>query len=695
MTRKSSNETMRETSSVTTRTVLGYLRVHGGEEAVRAVVATAGLSENIGELEQAGHWVSYATRIRLFEAAVARLGDPHAMFEIGRSSVRQNVAPSVTLAMRALGSPAKIYRYLPRMASKYSTTSTMTYLGGTATSARFAFRLHDGYEHSRLDCEYCQGLLAAVPEGFGLPPARISHPECESDGAPACIYEVSWERQGRWLRRSSGELVRAELEIAALRGQLADLRSAAADLVGGDDLAHVLQRIVERAATAVLARGYLLAIRTEDSSEPPRALPRAGARRGADARRRPVGRPRSRACRRGGRRDLRTTAPRPARRRARPRAAGARGRSRCPPGLRRHAAAAVDMMTALQDSRRDAERARELLDLAHQLADADRPNAIARVVAAALPGIVGCDTAGVWLWDEDARRLRPAATTGGADSADGAAVVDDILAINPDAIPEMAQFLADPQPMVVSPSTVSPDIARVLAARGLNQVVAVPLFVEGRLHGVVAAGWRDSAPAGVQGSDLMARLQGVGQQAASALRNAALAERVRHQAEHDELTGLPNRRLFAARLDDALTGKRRDDREAIGLLFCDLDGFKEINDRYGHGAGDDLLRQVADRLSDTVRDGDQVARLSGDEFAILLPRVADVREAEAVATRIVAALAVPFDVDGREVSISASVGIALDAQRDVPGEALLRDADQAMYVAKQAGRNRVAIFPAS
>jgi diguanylate cyclase (GGDEF)-like protein len=293
------------------------------------------------------------------------------------------------------------------------------------------------------------------------------------------------------------------------------------------------------------------------------------------------------------------------------------------------------------------------------------------------------------LWDEEARLLRASAKAG---SLAGSDEPEPVSTVSPDAIPELAAFLENPQAMVINTATAGSTVGSILADRGLGQVIVVPLLVDGRLHGVAAVGWSGSRHIGDRNGDLMARLRGVGQQAASALRNASLAERVRHQAEHDELTGLPNRRLFGARLDDAITGKRREDREAIGLLFCDLDGFKAINDRFGHAVGDELLRQVAHRLTSTVRDGDQVARLSGDEFAILLPRVVDAPEAEVVAGRIVAALAEPFDIDGRIVSITASVGIALDAQREIPGDVLLRDADQAMYAAKQAGRNQTAVF---
>ena len=175
---------LRETSSVTTRTVLGYLRLQGGDEAVEAVLAAAQLPDTLAELENPNHWVSYDSRIRLFQVVTDHLG-ASAMYEIGRSSMRQNVAPSVHLALRHLGSPRKIYRVLPRLVAKYSTTSTMRLLESGSSHATFSFRLHDGYVHSRLDCQYAQGLIAVIPEAFGLPAARIRHPEGERPGGGA------------------------------------------------------------------------------------------------------------------------------------------------------------------------------------------------------------------------------------------------------------------------------------------------------------------------------------------------------------------------------------------------------------------------------------------------------------------------------------------------------------------------------
>src|SRR5262249_17896226 len=153
------------------------------------------------------------------------------------------------------------------------------------------------------------------------------------------------------------------------------------------------------------------------------------------------------------------------------------------------------------------------------------------------------------------------------------------------------------------------------------------------------------------------------------------------QAFNDSLTGLPNRALLLDRMELTLARAERDDRD-VTVLFLDLDGFKPVNDSMGHLAGDRLLIDVARRLKTCLRRAETAARLGGDEFAILLADLDDPRRAVDVAERIIDVLAPPFSLLGREVFVSASIGIA--SGRDAP-EDLLRNADVAMYRAKREG----------
>ncbi len=171
----------------------------------------------------------------------------------------------------------------------------------------------------------------------------------------------------------------------------------------------------------------------------------------------------------------------------------------------------------------------------------------------------------------------------------------------------------------------------------------------------------------------------------------ARAADARYRALHDGLTGLPNRTALLDQLHQALTRTPSDQRR-VAVLFVDLDGFKTVNDSLGHQAGDELLREVAARLRQTVRPGDTVARFSGDEFAVLCGDVTSTAAIDAVADRIVSTLAIPKTACGRTVTVTASVGIAVSGpELSDPGE-ILRAADIAMYAAKRQGRSCHIIF---
>ena len=159
------------------------------------------------------------------------------------------------------------------------------------------------------------------------------------------------------------------------------------------------------------------------------------------------------------------------------------------------------------------------------------------------------------------------------------------------------------------------------------------------------------------------------------------SERRAREALRDPLTRLPNRALFLDRLDRAVTRATRHGHN-VAVLFMDMDGFKLVNDTLGHAAGDDLLRAVGDRLARAVRARDTVARLGGDEFAVLMGEVETVESTFAVAERVREAVAPPFEVAGRPVSIGVSIGIAVGPRPDESPDVLLRDADLAMYRAK-------------
>jgi len=162
-----------------------------------------------------------------------------------------------------------------------------------------------------------------------------------------------------------------------------------------------------------------------------------------------------------------------------------------------------------------------------------------------------------------------------------------------------------------------------------------------------------------------------------------------HQALHDRLTGLANGTLLTDRLNHALARARRNNSR-LAVIFFDLDQFKAVNDSFGHGVGDDLINQVAIRVSSTIRDSDTVARFGGDEFVIVCD-ANSIQDTERTAERVLAAIREPFHIGDREINVTSSAGIAY-ADRDSTPDSLLRDSDHAMYVAKSLGRDRVEMF---
>jgi len=162
-------------------------------------------------------------------------------------------------------------------------------------------------------------------------------------------------------------------------------------------------------------------------------------------------------------------------------------------------------------------------------------------------------------------------------------------------------------------------------------------------------------------------------------------------AHHDALSNLPNRLLLNARLEHAVQRAHRTGT-SVAVLFIDLDRFKNINDTLGHQVGDELLKDVADRLRTSVKEDDTVARLGGDEFVVVAEGIADANSAHLIAERIIERLSIPVEIRGKALFATASIGISLYPQDATAPETLLQHADAAMYQAKAMGRNRLAFY---
>ncbi|MEM7287141.1 MAG: EAL domain-containing protein [Actinomycetota bacterium] len=193
-------------------------------------------------------------------------------------------------------------------------------------------------------------------------------------------------------------------------------------------------------------------------------------------------------------------------------------------------------------------------------------------------------------------------------------------------------------------------------------------------------------PPGRLGASLQAAVRRL---AASLAERAELSARLEHEATHDGLTGLTNRSAAMATLQQALARTRRAPERDLAVMYVDVDDFKQINDRFGHNAGDIVLQTIARRMVDTIREGDLACRLGGDEFLVIAEPVREAHEAIVVANRLVEAVGEPVTVDGSEIRPGISIGVALAGDTDLSADELLRDADLAVYRAKHEGRSRV------
>ena len=259
------------------------------------------------------------------------------------------------------------------------------------------------------------------------------------------------------------------------------------------------------------------------------------------------------------------------------------------------------------------------------------------------------------------------------------------------------------RPVSIPRTTRDPEALSCLARMGVSDCMLAPIVADDRVVGTIMVADRLTNISTFDQDDLQV-FATVASHASVSLENGRLVERLqreaeerRHEARTDSLTGLPNRTMFVQRVADIAgaaagrtsgpAGQRRDSASPAGVMLMDLDRFKQVNDTLGHHHGDLLLQEVAKRLVDALRVEDTVARLGGDEFAILLPRATSAAEVIDTAARLVAALDLPFSLEGISVEIGASVGVAMFPEHGRDATTLLQRADVAMYEAKDNDRS--------
>jgi diguanylate cyclase (GGDEF)-like protein len=542
-----------------------------------------------------------------------------------------------------------------------------------------------GFRRHRHLCDWTRGLFSQPPVLFGLPPANVEETCCELRGDDCCEYSVTWDAERAASAADPHELVTAlETQLVATTERLDSVYATAQDLIAFDDVEAALARITERAATAVRAPKYLLAVRTgragqlevhhrgfvdEDAEAAARALLDAEP---------------------GDSRDGRLVVEVASRTRHYGRLMAASPAGDFLPQERdlfavyaRYAASVLDTATALDEARRQHRQSRALLELSQALARVSTGDEVAQRLVAAVPLVVDCDRVAVFLWNEDDDALTCRAITELVGDASRSLRE---LRLRPTDTPQVADLVEqpEPEPRFLDRDTADPFLNQLMRRLGSRALVIVPIVSHGRFYGILTISAAERPERLRPSEDLNDSLAGVVAQAATALDNARLIETMAHQARHDSLTGLLGHRAFHEALEAGLRAATQ--AHVLTLAVIDIDDFKLVNDLHGHPVGDEALRQVADALRGCVRDHDAVFRIGGEEFAVLLPGL-PAEAALPVAERLRAAV-------GRivfERPLRISIGLACAPKDAVDRDGLLERADAALYAAKGAGKDRTTL----
>lgn len=656
-----------------------------GEGAVEQLLRTAGVAHSAEYLDEVGNWMSYEDAGKLMEAAVALTGDDQIVRRAGEDTVRQHAGTGVATLLRSLGSPQAVFEQLTLAATKFSTVIDLVPLEVGPGRAVVRAKAKAGYTRHRHHCEYTQGMLSQPTALFGLPPATVSESSCEVRGDAHCLYTIAWDAERAADASDPAHLVTAlEAQLGAMTDRLENMYATARDLIALDDVDTSLTRITERAATAVRAPSYLLAVRAgrgdelhvhhrgfedQDSVEAARVLleeddlHRDGSRLVVEVASATRHYGRLMAASPGGaffphERDLLDV-------------------------YARYAATVLDTATALDEACRKNEQAQALLFLARAVATAGTSGEVAGRLAGAVPAVVDCDRVFVFLWSEEQQALACHAAAGATDAA-GAEFARN-LTITASDTPQLAALIAAPapDPIFYDGQADDPFVQGAMEATGAAALVVVPIVANDHFYGIMNVSVTERPERLVKTPALLDALAGVVAQAATALDNARLIETMAHQARHDNLTGLLGHQAFHEAVVDGVSAGAA---QHFTLAMIDIDDFKQINDECGHPVGDEALRLVAQALNSAVRDDDRVFRVGGEEFAVLLPGLT-AEDAAPAAERLRRAVA----EIGFSMPLRVSIGLASYPAGAGDRDALIGQADAALYAAKRAGKDRITL----
>jgi diguanylate cyclase (GGDEF)-like protein len=664
-----------------TRMVLDHIRDHAPAGSVDDLLRRAGETRSVDELTDDTTWSSYDEFRHLLEAAAAVLGGPERLVDIGESAaIAAGSMPETIEALQGLGSPAALFAALEDGQSGITTILDTQTEERDPTTWVIRNKFKPGFEPFAEFCAFSTGLNSMSPRIFGFTDVDVVEETCTRRGDEYCATVIHWNASDEQARQIAFLQTRCEL----LERRLEGFQRTVADLVSAEDLETTLSRVVDACARAIRAPAFVLALR-----EMPWSVRRVYAEGIDDERAADI------AARvldpgAGGTLPGVTVEVSSTQRHygtifaADPDGSVMRHEVVVLEAYARLAATALDSATSLEEARRQAQTARAQAALSATLAEIASTGEMVANLARAVPAIVDCDRAAFAFTDEAKGTARIVATHG-YDPRTATMLLDLEVPFENELIDTMRFYTLDAAP---------PHLHDLMVANGLVAMAAVSVAIEGATAGSLIAAVTERPERLAPTAELDERLRGLAGLASTALRNTRLVEQIRHQALHDSLTGLPNRALILDRVEQMLSRARRN-RTPCAALFIDLDGFKKVNDTFGHDVGDRLLENVAARLTATLRESDTIGRLGGDEFVVLLEESSLDAGPELVAERIREVMRMPFTVRGvghTTLSVSTSIGIAAGDRSSAAD--LLRDADVALYQAKAEGKDRFVLFHA-
>lgn len=705
--------------------LVAEVRAVAGESGVAQLLVLAGEKRTFDSLAAETEWTARGDAIALCNAASLVIQDTDVGLRVGRALLHPPAGPEEGPAflarLSALASTAEALKHVGPLLSRFD--------GGLDAGA-----LHIEDDHALIEvtplvghardahlCELTRGVLIELPTLFGSEPAQVSEPECAARGGLRCLYAVSWDQGGT--ARSEGSL--DDEDPGAAKITTPDAPVPTTDRTPKERTRPAPPPPSEAATPSESSHGSwvgrLTGARWEHASscvESPLEVFASALAEYLDGVIAPgvfhlqvTGGARDGSWSRVGSRGDDPTGGFVVRLATEAHHYGtlavAGADVTAAHVVAAQATTLLDLRRRLALSRQRDDTTQSLLAFSQALAHVSEPFEAVSLLAATVPEITGADDATVYLWDESHRALVPrvrARDDGTCDdllAALGAIAPmhlqhsppEDESATPVDAhSPLLRRLVEEHAPIVIDASCGHDDLVAWLERSGYQQAVCAPIFASGLLLGVVATFFlTPPQPSIEEDSELLSRLTSLVDQAGASVRNLELVERVRHLAWHDPLTGLANRRLFEDRVDQELSRSQRAG-DPVCLFFIDLDNFKGVNDVHGHATGDALIKEVADRLRSSIRQQDTAARVGGDEFVLLLPSISDPKHIVELAQRTLAILRAPFVFDDLEITVSASIGIAVAPEHGTSYDDLVNHADHAMYRAKAQGRDSFTLF---